>query len=161
MTSTTKRISIVLCVAFLLGNLSLAVGGRHQCDGCGKECACRKVCHLKCEDKKVTVTMWAAKEEDQCIHGPGRIACEHCEKLGTEKDPDVPKAEPKKFHWTHWVPFKKPDLITTNKLMKRTITKSIPSYQWVVEDLCPECAANVQEKGSVKVKLTDSEAKTK
>jgi hypothetical protein len=28
--------------------------------------------------------------------------------------------------------------------MKKTITKTIPSFKWVVEDLCPHCCANAQ-----------------
>jgi hypothetical protein len=27
--------------------------------------------------------------------------------------------------------------------MKRTVTKKIPSYKWVVEDLCAECQASL------------------
>ncbi|MEX2286530.1 MAG: hypothetical protein WD648_05520 [Planctomycetaceae bacterium] len=26
--------------------------------------------------------------------------------------------------------------------MKKTITRKVPGYKWVVEDLCPQCAAN-------------------
>jgi len=30
-------------------------------------------------------------------------------------------------------------MYTRKKLMKKTVTKKIPSYKWVVEDLCKEC----------------------
>jgi hypothetical protein len=26
-------------------------------------------------------------------------------------------------------------------LMKKTVTKTVPGYKWVVEDLCPSCQA--------------------
>jgi hypothetical protein len=45
--------------------------------------------------------------------------------------------------WTEWVPGCA-TIRTRKKLMKQTITKTIPSYKWVVEDLCPHCHANAQ-----------------
>jgi hypothetical protein len=29
--------------------------------------------------------------------------------------------------------------------MKKTVTKTIPSFKWVVEDLCTECEAKTQD----------------
>lgn len=33
-------------------------------------------------------------------------------------------------------------MFTRTKLMKKTITKEVPTYKWVVEDLCQHCEAN-------------------
>jgi hypothetical protein len=33
---------------------------------------------------------------------------------------------------------------TKKKLMKKTVTKKVPSHKWVVEDLCDNCAQHSQ-----------------
>lgn len=129
---------LVLAVTLLAGALSFAGGG--FCDQCG--CGdCCKVCRLVREDKKITVTCWAMKKEKFCLGGPSCPGCEHCEMVCDEKtgDPKAPCAEPKRMVWTEWIPNCHARMFTKNKLMKKTVTKSVPSFKWVVEDLCGEC----------------------
>ena len=71
----------------------------------------------------------------------------------------TPCYEPKKFSWTQWTPGGCPTLFTKQKLMKKVVTKTVPSYKWVVEDLCAECekaaekaTAKAPEKAAEKVK---------
>jgi len=45
----------------------------------------------------------------------------------------------KPFVWTEWIPSDCASIFTRKKLMKKTVTKSVPSYKWVVEDCCPSC----------------------
>jgi hypothetical protein len=139
--------SVFFFAILSLGNLGMAITHHCRCAGCGNERPCCKVCHLVCEDKKVTVTMWAGKAEDICVPGPSKPVCERCKMIGCEnKDPDVPCAKAKKFTWTTWKPWQAPEIKTTNKLMKRTVTQSVPSYKWVTEDLCSECSATIGSK---------------
>ena len=45
--------------------------------------------------------------------------------------------------WTEWLPTKA-TMYTRTKLMKKTITKTVPTYKWVVEDLCPHCQSRCE-----------------
>jgi hypothetical protein len=49
--------------------------------------------------------------------------------------------KPQSLVWTEWNPSKRAQIYTKKKLMKRTVTKTVPGYKWVVEDLCPACEA--------------------
>jgi hypothetical protein len=114
-----------------------AAGGR--CCKCG--CAeATKVCRLVCDEKKVQVTLWGVKEEDFCVNGPSKPGCQNCEMVSDPKeDEKTPCYEPKKFVWSEWFATGCPTMYTKKKLMKKTVTKSVPSYKWVVEDLCEAC----------------------
>jgi hypothetical protein len=122
---------------------SAIAGGGGHCAHCGCQAECHKVCRLVCEDKKVPVTCWGCKCEDFCIPGHSKKCCEHCETVCDEvaADCDAPCTHAKNFVWTEWIPGCA-KVHTKKKLMKKTVTKKIPSYKWVVEDLCPRCEAN-------------------
>jgi hypothetical protein len=110
-----------------------------ECCKCGCPQATR-VCRRVCEEKKVTVTLWGVAEEDFCVPGPSKPGCEYCEMVGDPKENDkTPCYSPKKLAWTEWLPSGCPTLFTKKKLMKKTVTKTVPTYKWVVEDLCAEC----------------------
>lgn len=117
------------------------------CDHCGQVCPCQKTCRLVCETKKVEITCWGCKCEDFCVPGPSKPGCKHCEWVCEEChagcDPDAIHTQAKKFVWTEWIPGCA-TMHTRKKLMKKTITKTIPSYKWVVENLCPHCQAHAQ-----------------
>jgi len=36
-------------------------------------------------------------------------------------------------------------MYTRTKLMRKTEHVTVPSYKWVVDDLCAECTANVEQ----------------
>lgn len=109
------------------------------CQHCGCDTACNKVCRLVCEEKKVTVTCWGCKCEDFCVPGPSKPGCKNCDLVcETCDNPDAIMAQPKKFVWTEWIPGCA-TVHTRKKLMKRTVVKTVPSYKWVVENLCAKC----------------------
>jgi len=122
-----------------------ALAGDCCCAHCGCACKGQKVCRLVCEEKKVDVICWGCKCEDFCVPGHSKPGCRHCEcvcgECGDPCDCSKPHAKSKAFVWTDWVPGCA-SIFTKTKLMQKTITKTVPSYKWVVEDLCPECEAN-------------------
>jgi hypothetical protein len=113
-----------------------------QCQCCGCKTDSAKVCRLVCEEKKVEVVCWGCQSEDFCVPGPACPKAQHCEKVCANCSQDVKQnsveSKSKKFTWTEWLPVSA-SLYTKKKLMKQTITKKVPSYKWVVEDLCSTC----------------------
>lgn len=132
---------LVLVVVGLI--TSRARAGNGCCAHCGCSKGCQRICRLVCENKKVTTTCWGCQSEDFCIPDRSLPDGQHCELVCDDNDPKAPSTQPKKFIWTEWLP-SSAKIHTKKKLMKRTVTKSIPSYKWVTEDLCPQCAANIQ-----------------
>ena len=125
----------------------IAANFTSACDHCGCAAPCQKTCRLVCETKKVEITCWGCKCEDFCIPGPSKPGCKHCEMVCEDCDagcdPNGVHYQPHKFVWTEWIPGCA-KIHTRKKLMKKTITKTIPSYKWVVENLCPQCVAHSQ-----------------
>jgi hypothetical protein len=124
-----------------------AIGGE-CCARCGCKDSCEKVCRLVCEEKKVDVICWGMKCEDFCVPGPSKpcckecdLVCDDCEKKHKEGDP---VAKPKRFVWRDWIPSTHANIYTKMKLMQRIDTKKVPSYKWVVEDLCKKCESKTE-----------------
>ncbi|MFN8857163.1 MAG: hypothetical protein ACK50P_16475 [Planctomycetaceae bacterium] len=110
--------------------------------GCG---SCSKVCRLVCEDKKVTVTCWGVQEEDFCVPGRGVEQCQHCEEVCECQDAEGEvSSRPRMFSWKEWQPCGDPEIRTKRKLMRKTVTKKVPTYKWVIQDLCEECRRGVE-----------------
>lgn len=113
------------------------------CEKCGCQSSCHKICRLICEDKKVQEVCWGVECEDFCVPGPSTPGCEHCEKVcEPSNDPKEPCTASKNFIWKSWIPSMTTKIFTKKKLMKKTVTKTIPGYKWVVEDLCAACEKN-------------------
>jgi len=113
-----------------------------QLCGCG---SCSKVCRLVCEDKKVTVTCWGVQEEEFCIPGRGVEQCKHCEEVcECQEDEGEVCSRPKLFSWREWQPCGDPEIRTKRKLMRKTVTKKVPTYKWVIQDLCEDCRRAVE-----------------
>lgn len=110
--------------------------------GCGE---CEQVCRLVREDKKVNITCWGCKCEDFCAPGKSCRGCKNCQEVCDEdcNTSDV-CAAPKKFVWFDWEPGCAHHIYTKKKLMRKTIEKKIPSYKWIVEDICPHCQSKCQ-----------------
>ena len=103
-----------------------------ECDHCGCSCGCRKVCHLKCDVKKVTKVEYSCECEDFCV--PGKS-----EKVGYKCDCDCGHC----LFGCCEKPIYKPtcaEVHTKKKLVKHEVTKEEPTYKWVVETVCDECA---------------------
>lgn len=119
------------------------------CSLCGKAEATEKVCRLVPVEKKITITCWGCEAEDICLPGPSKPVCRHCDVACDEDGVSCchhPGLFRKYFVWAEWEPCarswspcSRPRIVTKKRLMKKTVTKTIPSYKWVVEELCPEC----------------------
>ena len=116
--------------------------GEGCCAQCGCQAQCNKVCRLVCEEQKVTVTCWGCKQEDFCLPGHNKRACEHsevvCDECGDTAGASSVFTKPKNFVWADWIPGCA-TFHTKTKLMKKTVTKKVPGFKWVVEDLCATC----------------------
>ncbi len=140
---------ILLWSLLTVGAITNIVGQAHAQDRCCAHCGglegCRKVCRLVCEEKKITTTCWGCKREDFCVPGPSVLGERHCELVCDDSsDLKAPCVQPKKSVWNEWIPGGCAKVYTKTKLLKRTITKTVPSFKWVVEDLCPQCEANCE-----------------
>lgn len=136
-------------IKFLLVTVLLAVCAAHVaqagdccCAHCGGCCECQKVCRLVCEDKKVDVICWGCLCEDFCLPAHGKLCSTKCKMVcadcNTPCDPKAPHVEPKRFVWREWIP-SCAHMFTRKKLYKKTESVNVPTYKWVVEDLCKSC----------------------
>lgn len=134
-------LSLALCL--MLTNSGVA----EDCDACAQcscQTSCTKVCRLVCEEKQVEVVCWGCANEEFCIPGPSKRSTRHCELLDCcdEELPGAVQAKKKKFVWYEWLPGGA-KLFTRKKLMKRTVTTTVKTYKWVVEDTCSECFVTI------------------
>ena len=136
------RFLVLIALALLIASAVRAQGADDCCAHCGCSGSCQKVCRLVCEEKKVDVVCWGCKCEDFCVPGHSKPGCRHCDEVcGTCDQPcdgTAPHAKSKNFVWIEWIPGCA-KIYTKKKLMQKTVTKKVPSYKWIVEDLCPHC----------------------
>jgi hypothetical protein len=134
-----------ICVHALLEKTAL---GGECCACCGCHDSCQKVCRLVCEEKKVDVICWGMKCEDFCLPGPSKPCCKQCDVVcddcGKKHKEGDPVATPHRFIWRDWIPSTHANIYTKKKLMQRIDTKKVPSYKWVVEDLCRKCESKTE-----------------
>lgn len=143
---TLRRItSPSLFLVIVLASTYSVLGGEHCCARCGCASKCTKVCRLVCEEKEISVTCWGCKDEDFCIGKPSCPDCDHCETACQPDCKDGVCSAPTKFVWTNWIPGSCARMFTKHKLMKKTVKKKVPSFKWVVEDLCKPCEMEVAE----------------
>jgi hypothetical protein len=98
------------------------------CQHCGRDGCCRKVCHLKCDVKQVTKTEYSCECEDFCV--PCRS-----QKVGYDCGGEC-------HGWSCPKPLYEPTsavVHTRKKLVKHEVTEEVPTYQWTVETICPQC----------------------
>ncbi len=117
----------VLCLA-LAGMIVPAWGKGHSgCPECGGR-RVKKVCRLVCETKKETEVKYGCESEDFCVPGPSRRCGVRCE-----------KDECGHVHRDYvWQP-SCAQIRTRKKLMKKEVTREVPSFKWVVEEVCRDC----------------------
>jgi hypothetical protein len=130
--------------ASLFSNTASAASG--CCRRCGHPEATR-VCRKVCEMKKVKVALWGVDEEDFCLPGPSRPGCKNQECVSDPQENEkTPSYLPKLFSWRDWTPSGAPTTLhTKKKLMKKTVTKTVPTYRWIVEDLCVNCVEQLEQ----------------
>ncbi len=135
-------LSLILTIA-ALGASRIVRAGEGCCTHCGCH-ECHKVCRLVCEEKKVEVVCWGCKCENFCLPTHGKEIAKHCELVCDDQAcgdcHNGVQVKPKKFVWREWCP-SCAKMFTKKKLMKKVITKKIPTYKWVVEDVCDKCDA--------------------
>ncbi len=142
--------AIVAFGTVVLWNVRPAAAGGLCCALCGQSDEnCEKVCRLVPTEKKITVTCWGCESEDICLPGPSRASCRHCEIACDVDGGECSHCRGllrRYFVWAEWTPCShpcllctQPKIVTKKKLMKKTVTKTIPAYKWVVEDLCADC----------------------
>lgn len=147
---------LLLAVACLAGLARLAAAGEGCCAHCGCDAHCRKTCRLVKEEKIVEITCWGARSEDFCLPLPSRPGRQHCKLVCADCDADPgdcyqPHAAPKKFAWRDWIPGCA-RIHTKSKLMKKVVEERIPSYKWVVEELCDECTQCCRQENAALVR---------
>ena len=134
---------------FLLPSLAcllLSMGAAHAaefCHRCGCACCTEKICHVVCETKKMPKICYSCECEDFCVPGRSEHCGCHWECVTDPCDPCCTKE--KKVH--DWIPGCG-EVYTRNKLVKTVVQEEKKTYRWVVEDLCPGCAALNQEMAS-------------
>jgi hypothetical protein len=133
----------MFAVAWATAVAGLAFAGEHGCTHCGCGAPGRKICRLVYEEKKVPVVCWGVAREDfsvPCPSKPGQkykdSVCDECST--TPADCDT-KTRARPFVWREWFPKGGAKVCTRKKLMKKTVTKTIPGYKWVVETVCDDC----------------------
>jgi hypothetical protein len=146
MLNNSHRI-VVAAISLTLAFTRFAAAEDCCCSHCGCNSQCHKVCRLVCEEKKVDVICWGCKCEYFCLPRCSKPNWQHCEEVCSDCeepcDCTKPDAAAKRFVWTDWIP----GCATVHKrtkLMQKIVTKKVPSYKWVVEDLCPTCEASVK-----------------
>jgi hypothetical protein len=136
--------ALVLAI-FACALSGLARAGEGCCDHCGCQSPCQRICRLVCEPKKVDLVCYGCECEEFCIPGPSMRGCKHCE-IVCDSCADCaaangPSQQAKKFVWFDWMPGCA-TIHTRKKLVKKTVTKTVPSYKWVVEDVCRRCESH-------------------
>ena len=138
---------VILGTVLLFASAGLIVdsliAGEGCCARCGCVASCQKTCRLVTEEKKVEVVCWGCKCEDFCVGCHSVPGCEHrddvCGACDFPKGTGEVCTKPHIFAWTEWKPPSRATVHTKKKLIKKVITKKVPSHKWVVEDLCSSC----------------------
>ena len=116
----------ILCCALISLVFTASVQAGDCCDDCGCDANCCKVCRLVPSTKKVTTPEYKCECEDFCVPGPSQRTVCHDE-CGRKKIVYTPTCA---------------EVRTRKKLVKTENTKTVPTTKWVVENLCPKCAAH-------------------
>lgn len=127
-----RTLSIALLLA-LAGMASSAEASHLHCNRCGCHQNCRKVCRLVCGTKKEKKTEYSCECEDFCVPGPSErcgTKCE-CNRLGIKCCHPVYKPVCAKVR-------------TKRVLVKKEVTKEVPEYKWVVEEVCCKCGEKIE-----------------
>lgn len=139
-----RRALLIALVMACAGPNGSSLAGEHCCAHCGCYDGCHSVCRLVKEEKKVETICWASQCEDFCVPCPSKRGCKNCLEIDCGERPEDECCEwccpPPRLVWFDWIPGCA-KIFTKRKLMKKVVTTKIPSYKWVVEDLCAQCEA--------------------
>jgi hypothetical protein len=122
-----------MALVALAGSLLTQVAAHGEngcCAHCGRVCDCQKVCRLICESKEISKTTYCCQCEDICIPGKSQRCATDC---GCGHCPEC------RHHG--WIPTA--GHIRTKKTPIKHVEKtSVPSYRFIVENICPHCQGN-------------------
>jgi hypothetical protein len=146
-----RSFNIILAFTMLLVLACPARAG-HFCHRCGCQRHCKKICRLVCEKKKETKIEYGCECEDFCIPG-------HSKKCGVKVECDCHGHRHREIVWQPVCA----KVHTRKKLVKKEITKEVPSYKWVVEEYCCICGqcVKIEDKDKDKDKDKAKPAKEK
>jgi hypothetical protein len=119
----------VLSLALLLSIAALANHAQAGicCSRCGCPDNCCKVCRPVPDVKEVKEVCWDVKCEDFCVPGPS--CC--CGKVEKHDDCGC---------WSYKIWKPNCGHVRTRKLLvKKEVTRKVPTTKWVVEDVCAHC----------------------
>ncbi len=128
------------------------------CDdpGCCARCGCdpgcyNKVCRLVKVERELKATCWSSECEPVCLPCCSKRGCRHTEcACNGDKDGKGGCCGPfdKKFVWFDYCPGSA-KMRCKKRLMKKTVTKKVPGYKWVVENLCKGCEGKAKAEAPV------------
>jgi hypothetical protein len=151
----TRRMVLVTLAGGVGWLATLGRSLRGETGACCARCGCAEcelVCRLEPDTRKVETTCWGVKYEEFCVSGPSCRGERVCEEACCPDDGKPPEAgknrvetQPKVWRWWQWSAPKSARVFTRAKLMKKSVTKSVPGYKWVLEPMCPTCVAALEQ----------------
>lgn len=136
--SSTKRVILPLTlslISILIAVPARAGGGCHRCDCCGCECECDRVCRVIVGTKTVLKVTYSVECEEICLPGPSKCCGSHW-----ERDANACTGCTQHHRIFDWIPNSGGKICTKRSLVKIETPTQVPSYQWVVQHICPKCA---------------------
>lgn len=129
-----------LLAALAAGPLGASAQADDCCCRCGNHCGVRKVCRLVCSTEEISTYCYGCKCEDICLPGKSCRGCLHSECVCGEDCPENCCEHRPSCHleWFDWRP-SCAKVRTVKKLVKYKLTREIPSWKWVVEEVCCDC----------------------
>ncbi len=112
-----------------------------HCRHCGSADGCL-TCRLVPADKKLKVNCFAAECKPLCLPGPSQRGCRNVDCVDCSQE--GVSCSQKKVVWYDWCAGDA-KLKTPKHLMKKSVEKKVPSYKWVVENLCDKCQTECQQ----------------
>ena len=109
------------------------------CQRCGRNCDCHSVCRCVPFEKEVKVVCWGCSDTDICIPHASIRGCKHREDVCDKCEHGCCRNAG--LVWWDWSPCGAKSF-TRHKLMKKIVTRKIPSHKWVTEELCDACAVD-------------------
>lgn len=122
-----NRVRILTLVMLVASAQQVNAGG-----GACSECGCKDrhlTCRLVCEEKEVS--RWDCKLENFCLPPPSHRCGKDCQCDASQKT-DI----------SHWQPMSCGDVRTRKVLVKGEAKETVPSYRWVIEEVCAKCGSS-------------------
>jgi hypothetical protein len=100
------------------------------------------VCRLVPDTKKLKVNCYAAECKPFCVPCPSHKGCRNVDCVDCSKE--GVSCSQKKVAWYDWCAGDA-TMRSAKHLMKKPAEKKVPSFKWVVENLCDNCQAECEQ----------------